>query len=285
VRNWLTVVTLLVLAVGGLAACADGGEPVDAGSDGLGEDGSAQSGIEYRVIVTFNETAEQADLDETAEILADYDPLMRDFLIRESFPPTGDATLVVDDDGFCDEIVAELEAKSYVDSVDCGPPPEPTGGDPDEPVSSDDETSLACAEGAEDCEDIPNDTCFGDGVGDDCETEPGAPERPSDAGNPPSTGAGEYQLRISFGETVLQDQLDETGALIASLAPDAEYLIQESFPPTGIATFYAESSDTCLALVPQLDEQAFVDEVACELVAQAEPGDYDPDEPVTNDLR
>jgi hypothetical protein len=278
VRRWLAIAGILSIVIVGLAlsACDGGDDNGDDGSDNA-DDGAA---VEYRVIVNFNETAEQADLDETAEILAVYDPLMRDFLIRETFPPTGDTTLVVDDPGFCDDVTAELEAKSYVDSVDCGPAPEPADGNPDEPVSNsdDEQTSLACAEGEGECNDIPNDTCFDD----DCETNGGAPALPPDEGVAPSSG--EYQIRISFNTSVQQDEIDEVGTMIRDFDPNAEYVVQESFPPTGVGNFVADTEDVCLALTQQLGQASFVASVSCEPYVQLEPGDPDPDEPVTNDL-
>jgi hypothetical protein len=98
--------------------------------------------IEYQVRISFNETVTQADLDETAEILRAYDEDV-DYLIQESFPPTGVATLSTDEPDFCATIVAELEAKPYVSSVDCTKTADlpPTSENPDEPVSSEPVTS------------------------------------------------------------------------------------------------------------------------------------------------
>ena len=41
----------------------------------------------------------------------------------EIFPPIGRGLLATDASDFCQTVAAELEAKSYVDSVTCGPPP------------------------------------------------------------------------------------------------------------------------------------------------------------------
>ena len=59
-------------------------------------------------------------------------------------------------------------------------------------------------------------------------------------------------------------------------------MIQESFPPTGIANFTAETEDACLALTQELEQASFVTSVSCG--PQLEPGDVDPEEPVVNDL-
>ena len=40
----------------------------------------------------------------------------------------------------------------------------------------------------------------------------------------------------------------------------------------------------CLALTQELEQASFVRAVSCEPYVQLEPGDPDPDEPVTNDL-
>jgi hypothetical protein len=115
------LVLLLILGTGGIAlACSDEGDASDA--------------PEYRVTVRFNETVTQADQDEAAEILAVYDE-DADFLIQESFPPTGVATLSSTDPDVCSKIQSDFEGKTYVDGVDCGASPA-TSENPDEPVSS-----------------------------------------------------------------------------------------------------------------------------------------------------
>jgi len=113
------VIAGLLLAGGAGAACGDG-------------DGDA---TEYQVIVRFNETVTQADLDEVAAFLRTYDDGL-DFLIQESFPPTGVARVKTDDAGFCAAVESELEAKSYVESVTCAERGEQTPVEsPDEPVA------------------------------------------------------------------------------------------------------------------------------------------------------
>ncbi len=73
----------------------------------------------------------------------------------------------------------------------------------------------------------------------------------------------QYTITIRFNETVSADHLDEVGARIRDFDPDAEYVIQESFPPTGVANFGAETEDVCLALVQGLETESFVTSVSC----------------------
>ena len=80
---------------------------------------TGSGGTEYEVIVRFNSTVTQADMDDVAEYLRSYDDGL-DFLIQESFPPTGVARLRTDEADFCATVETELEARSYIDGVDCG---------------------------------------------------------------------------------------------------------------------------------------------------------------------
>lgn len=97
-------------------------------------DAGGESGREYLVHVNFNETVTQADMDEVLAILRQHDPDV-DMAILESFPPQGSAIVKTDDAGFCDAVVAEIEARSYVRDATCNPHT-PSGGDGDEPVSN-----------------------------------------------------------------------------------------------------------------------------------------------------
>ncbi len=54
----------------------------------------------------------------------------------ESFPPIGRAVIATDAAEFCGTVEAELEAKSYVESVSCQPWQERDGGNPDTPVTT-----------------------------------------------------------------------------------------------------------------------------------------------------
>ena len=79
---------------------------------------NADEAARYEVTVQFNTTVTQDDLDEAGALLGTYDNDL-EFLIMEIFPPIGRATLETDTPDFCATVVAELEAKSYVRSVEC----------------------------------------------------------------------------------------------------------------------------------------------------------------------
>lgn len=72
----------------------------------------------YEVVVPFNTSATQDDIDEVEALLRSYDDDL-EFLIQESFPPTGRAFLETDAADFCPTVEAELEAKTYVQDVTC----------------------------------------------------------------------------------------------------------------------------------------------------------------------
>ncbi len=115
----MRIAVLLVAALAaGVVACGDG------------------AGIEYEVVVGFNASYTQEDLDETEALLRAYDDGLQ-YLIRESFPPSGVAIVETDEPDFCTTLEAELGAKTYVDSVTCeeAGAREPSG-DPDEPVTN-----------------------------------------------------------------------------------------------------------------------------------------------------
>ena len=88
----------------------------------------------YHVTVSFNETVTQADMDSVGEYLRGFDDDL-DFLIQESFPPTGVATLSTNAKEFCTTIEAELESRSYISSVDCSQVSDAPVESPDAPVS------------------------------------------------------------------------------------------------------------------------------------------------------
>ncbi len=74
----------------------------------------------YEVVVRFNTSVTQPDLDETAGFLRGFDAGL-EFLVQESWPPTGVANLQTDTPNFCDAIFDELASQSYIDDFSCGP--------------------------------------------------------------------------------------------------------------------------------------------------------------------
>lgn len=81
---------------------------------------TAGEAAQYQVTLQFNTSATQDDLFETEELLRTYDDSL-EYVIMESFPPVGRASLATDVPDFCQTVEAELEAKSYVDGVSCRP--------------------------------------------------------------------------------------------------------------------------------------------------------------------
>ena len=74
----------------------------------------------YEVTVGFNTTVTQDDIDEVGAVLRAYDDEL-EYVVMESWPPIGRALLATDVADFCQTVEAELEAKSYIDDVSCGP--------------------------------------------------------------------------------------------------------------------------------------------------------------------
>ena len=91
---------------------------------------------QYRVVVSYNTSVTQLDLDETAEFLRGFDADL-EFLIQESWPPTGVANLQTDAPNFCDAIFDELASQSYITDFSCNPQ-QVSDGDaaPDAPVTN-----------------------------------------------------------------------------------------------------------------------------------------------------
>lgn len=96
----------------------------------------SDSAVTYDVSISFNSSYTQQDIDETDALLRAYDDGL-EYVVQESFPPTGVATLETDEPDFCQTVKADLEAKTYVEAVLC----EETGdeepvGDSNEPVTN-----------------------------------------------------------------------------------------------------------------------------------------------------
>jgi hypothetical protein len=132
----------------------------------------------YEVTVGFNTSVTQDDIDEAGAVLRAYDDEL-EFVVMESWPPIGRALLTTDVTDFCQTVEAELETKSYIDRVSCGPV-EP--GPPPAPAPDEEDTIIAPAPGetAPDGEDIIIAPAPG-------ETAPGTPEAVIGA---PRAGAG-----------------------------------------------------------------------------------------------
>jgi hypothetical protein len=102
--------------------------PPDAGPDV--ESATVQLTIDFTASVT------QADIDRVTEVISSIDPLVRDILILERFPPAASATISASGSGVCDDLVARFEALPAVASASCADTAVPPV-DPDAPVTSD----------------------------------------------------------------------------------------------------------------------------------------------------
>ena len=77
-------------------------------------------------------------------------------------------------------------------------------------------------------------------------------------------GAPEFEVVVSFSTSATQDDIDEVGDLLRSYDKDLEFLIQESFPPTGRAFLSTDVANFCRTVVPELEAKSSVDDVTCE---------------------
>ena len=93
------------------------------------------SAPKYDIAMTFSASVTREDLDEVDDLLRSYDEDV-DFLVRESFPPVGVATVQTDVPDFCRTIEAELEGTTYIDDVTCEEAKDAPPSDGDTPVSN-----------------------------------------------------------------------------------------------------------------------------------------------------
>ena len=86
--------------------------------------------------ISYNTLVTQPDMDDTAAFLRRFDADL-EFLVQESWPPTGVASLQTDTANFCDAIFDELASKSYITGFTCNPQ-QVSGGDAveDAPVTN-----------------------------------------------------------------------------------------------------------------------------------------------------
>ncbi|MEX2158576.1 MAG: hypothetical protein WEB04_04160 [Dehalococcoidia bacterium] len=110
----------------------------------------SQPGV-YDVGADFTADYTQADMDRVEEIILAADP-SADVLVLERFPPAAAAHIHNKTEGFCDDIIARLEAVHGVAGATCIPSSDAPIEKPDEPVSSDPSGSTG--------EDVPNSSDF-----------------------------------------------------------------------------------------------------------------------------
>jgi hypothetical protein len=141
------------------------------------------------------------------------------------------------------------------------------GGD-----GSDGEDARCAADAAEDCDaiDLPIDLPV------ECSTdEPCAPPAPVDG---PSVS---YDIIVPFTTSVTDDDLELANEVVLAFDPNADFLLQESFPPTGRATLTSADPGLCVAIEAKLAGIPSVGEVTC--APGGEPAVPNPDEPVSNE--
>lgn len=70
----------------------------------------------------------------------------------------------------------------------------------------------------------------------------------------------QYKVRVNFGSTVTQNDINEVESILRSLDPDVDFILAESFPPIGSATVKSDSEDACKEL-KALKDKEYVAEV------------------------
>ncbi len=341
-KTWLIPLTIVALMIAGATAGAF------ASGGGDGDSAAEKAGAaHYEVLVRFNTSVEQGDIDATSDLLRAYDPSL-DFMIQESWPPTGVAYLQTDTLNFCDTITNELSSPSYIEDISCGPQ-QVLDSDVEDlpPVSSDALTepadcSLAndvdgCDDGVDsDCEPVPLrsdcgidpdvcnqvhniDACDQDDLDrldvyflpplntdadtdtscepvplrSDCGIDPNecnkvhnitACSGPSEEGvGPivmPADGTAVYEVVVRYNTSVTQPDMDETAGFLRGFDAGLEFMIQESWPPTGVASLQTDTSNFCDAIFDELASQSYITDFSCG--PQEKLNDVNGDVPVVN---
>ncbi|MEX0799982.1 MAG: hypothetical protein WD379_02055 [Dehalococcoidia bacterium] len=110
-------------------------------------------------------------------------------------------------------------------------------------------------------------------------------ESSGDESNGDGTGGNKtyvYDVRVSFSEEVTQEDMDSVGDFLRGFDPDVDFLIQEIFPPIGVAEVTTDDTGFCDALESELEGKGYVREVTCGPHVEADDSG-DPDEPVRSD--
>lgn len=89
----------------------------------------------------------------------------------------------------------------------------------------------------------------------------------SPTASPTPTAGGEalYEVTVQFNTSVMQDDIDDVGALLRAYDDDLEFLIMESFPPIGRALLATDAPDFCQTVEAELEAKSYVDDVSCRL--------------------
>jgi len=91
-----------------------------------------------------------------------------------------------------------------------------------------------------------------------------------------------YGVTVPFDASVTEEDLKVANEIILAFDVKADFLVQESFPPTGRATLTSSDPDVCAAIEPKLESIPAVGDVTCS-VAEDAPPVSNPDEPVSSE--
>ncbi|MCH8025439.1 MAG: hypothetical protein IH866_01475 [Chloroflexi bacterium] len=172
------------------------------------------------------------------------------------------------------------------------------GEDSSPPVSSDgpDTEPLECslANDVDGCDDVVDSACEPVPLRSDCGIDPNecnkihnitACSGPSEDGvGPivlPGGGTANYEVVVRYNTSVTQPDLDETAGFLRGFDADLEFLVQESWPPTGVANLQTDTPNFCDAIFDELASRSYINDFSCGPQEKFD-GDADPDSPVTN---
>jgi hypothetical protein len=92
----------------------------------------------------------------------------------------------------------------------------------------------------------------------------------------------QYDITVPFNASVTDDDLKLANEIVLAFDPNADFLLQETFPPTGRATLTSSDPDVCAAIEPKLESIPAVGDVTCAVAADAPPVS-NPDKPVSSE--
>ncbi len=95
-------------------------------------------------------------------------------------------------------------------------------------------------------------------------------------------GASEYRLTISFNEQAVDGDVAEIGRILEEFDDSTEYVVQESFPLTGVANLVTDAERFCESVVADIEALEYVTAASCG--PQLESGDVDKDDTTTGEL-
>ena len=172
--------------------------------------------------------------------------------------------------------------------------------------------SAVCVQDHPDCNDMivggtdggMSDMCIADPAYEECNDTVGegasrcsattAPEcagfdsptvNPGEPSSPPSTRGTAYDMTVPFNASVTDEDLKVANEIVLAFDPNADFLLQETFPPTGRARISTSVPDACGAIKAKLESIASVGDVTCTVSADPAPPCCKPDEPISSTPR